>query len=217
MQLAAELDFFDDNTPRSAAINMAIDEALLQLATRPALRFYRWRAPALSFGYFGSFADVAGEANERELVRRWTGGGIVLHGADFTYSIVLPGVQRVASRAIYSQVHSAIQSALPRTMNVALAAQAASKISESCFANPVEADVLLEGRKIAGAAQRRTRAGLLHQGSIQHAALPQDFGEAFAAALCPGRRRVKLSMAVLREAQLIATRRYATDEWLRRR
>lgn len=217
MQLAAELDVFDDDVPRAAAMNMAIDEALLQFATRPALRFYRWRAPALSFGYFGSFADVANEANERELVRRWTGGGIVLHGEDFTYSIVLPGVQTAASRATYAQVHRAIQSALPRSMNVALAVQASPKVSESCFANPVEADVLLEGRKIAGAAQRRTRAGLLHQGSIQHDALPQEFGEAFAAALCPGFECMKLASELLREAQIIATHRYATDEWLRRR
>lgn len=217
MQLTAELDVFYDDVPQSAAMNMAIDEALLQFASRPALRFYGWRAPALSFGYFSSFADVADEATERELVRRWTGGGIVLHGEDFTYSIVLPGVRSVASRTIYSQVHNAIQSALPHTMNVALAEQASPKISESCFANPVEADVLLEGRKIAGAAQRRTRAGLLHQGSIQHDALPQDFGDRFAVALCPRFRRTNLTSELLREAQIIATNRYATEQWLRRR
>ncbi len=79
-----------DLEPRAAALNMALDEALLQTVTQPVLRFYRWRRPALSFGYFGRFADVAAEASARELVRRWTGGGIVLHGADLTYSIILP-------------------------------------------------------------------------------------------------------------------------------
>ena len=217
MQLVAELAVFHDDTPHSAAMNMAIDEALLQSATRPALRFYRWRTPALSFGYFGRFADVAGEGNERDLVRRWTGGGIVLHGEDLTYSLVLPGAQRLASRAVYSHVHRAIQTALPRAMNVALATQASLKVSEACFANPVEADVLFEGRKIAGAAQRRTRAGLLHQGSIQHADLPRDFAEDFAAALCPDFRRTQLSSELLHKAEMIAARRYATDEWLRRR
>src|SRR2546423_1117404 len=42
------------------------------------------------------------------------------------------------------------------------------RYSDNCFANPVRADVLLDGRKIAGAAQRRTTRGLLHQGSIQN-------------------------------------------------
>ena len=71
-------------------MNMAIDEALLETAVIPTIRFYRWRSPALSFGYFGKFSDVAIYAAERDLVRRWTGGGIVFHGDDLTYSIVIP-------------------------------------------------------------------------------------------------------------------------------
>ena len=74
----------------SAAMNMAIDEALLESATVPSVRFYGWHSPALSFGYFGRFSDVAIYASERDLVRRWTGGGIVFHGDDITYSIALP-------------------------------------------------------------------------------------------------------------------------------
>ena len=69
---------------------MAIDEALLEAVTIPSIRFYRWNSPALSFGYFGKFSDVAEYATERDLVRRWTGGGIVFHGDDLTYSIVIP-------------------------------------------------------------------------------------------------------------------------------
>jgi lipoate-protein ligase A len=71
-------------------MNMAIDEALLESLTLPAVRFYRWQSPALSFGYFGRFADVASYQSERDLVRRWTGGGIVFHGEDLTYSILIP-------------------------------------------------------------------------------------------------------------------------------
>ena len=71
-------------------MNMAIDEALLETAVVPSIRFYRWHSPALSFGYFGKFSDVAIYAAERDLVRRWTGGGIVFHGDDLTYSIVIP-------------------------------------------------------------------------------------------------------------------------------
>ena len=45
---------YEDRAPVSAAMNMAIDEALLEHCTCPALRFYGWRGPSLSFGYFGN-------------------------------------------------------------------------------------------------------------------------------------------------------------------
>ncbi len=219
MDVIDELEVFDDVEPRSAAMNMAIDEALLQTASRPTLRFYRWARPALSFGYFGSFSDVADEESDRELVRRWTGGGIVLHGQDVTYSVILPHAASCPAppRVIYSQIHGAIRAALPRHMDAALATHAAPKISEACFGNAVEADVLVDGRKIAGAAQRRTRAGLLHQGSIQHDALPPDFRDTFAAALCASLRHASFHDELLQKAQGIAERKYATAEWLRRR
>src|SRR5437773_12364314 len=89
-QLFARLHIYYNVAGNAAAINMAIDEALLETAVVPTIRFYRWRSPALSFGYFGEFADVAIYAAERDLVRRWTGGGIVFHGDDLSYSIVIP-------------------------------------------------------------------------------------------------------------------------------
>src|SRR5262249_22660809 len=78
--LFAELDVYNDVAPHSASMNMAIYEALLESATVPSIRFYRWQSPAASFGYFGKFSDVAIYASERDLIRRWTGGGIVFHG-----------------------------------------------------------------------------------------------------------------------------------------
>jgi lipoate-protein ligase A len=89
-RLFGALNVYHDIASRSAALNMAIDEALLEHASLPSIRFYKWDHPALSFGYFGGFADVANYAPERDLVRRWTGGGIVFHGDDLTYSIVIP-------------------------------------------------------------------------------------------------------------------------------
>lgn len=212
-----ELDVVEYDVPHSAAMNMAIDEALLQSAVRPTLRFFCWLRPALSFGYFGSFADVAHQGGDRDVVRRWTGGGIVLHGDDLTYSVVVPGRLTISSNAVYSHIHGAIRMALPRDMNIVLAAEAAPKLSEACFANPVEADVMFEGRKIAGAAQRRTRTGLLHQGSIQDACLPADFPKRFPAALCGSFRGASLSRELVRDAQTIADRRYSTTEWLHQR
>ncbi len=98
MSIFAALNVYHDIAPRSAAMNMAIDEALLESAAAPSIRFYRWESPALSFGYFGRFADVADKASECDLVRRWTGGGIVFHGEDLTYSIVIPANEPVFAR-----------------------------------------------------------------------------------------------------------------------
>ena len=89
-QLFGRLQVCHGVSRHSAAMNMAIDEALLETAVGPTIRFYRWRSPALSFGYFGKFSDVAVYTAERDLVRRWTGGGIVFHGDDLTYSVVIP-------------------------------------------------------------------------------------------------------------------------------
>src|SRR4030095_3419457 len=124
------------------------------------------------FGYFGRFSDVAIYARERDLVRRWTGGGIVFHGDDLTYSIVIPASDSVfdeSSIAIYEKIHRALAEALNgscRRAELVGSARGAERTPQrgvpttDCFANPVHADVMLNGRKIAGAAQPRTRRGL---------------------------------------------------------
>src|SRR6266487_4451755 len=111
MTIFVALDVYHDHTPHSAAMNMAIDEALLEYAANPVVRFYRWQSPALSFGYFGRFSDVVSYQRERDLVRRWTGGGIVFHGNDLTYSIVIPASEAVfgeQSTSIYEKIHHAL-------------------------------------------------------------------------------------------------------------
>jgi lipoyl(octanoyl) transferase len=210
----------DDGARAGAALNMAIDEALLEHAIVPILRFYGWRRPALSFGYFGKFADVAMEMERRDVVRRWTGGGIVPHGEDLTYSLVTPAVDPASSHgptAIYAALHGAIRDALRKEGNKAeLAARASPKISEACFANPVRDDVMLSGRKIAGAAQRRTRAGFLHQGSIQIPDLPVSFRARFASRLAEQIEWVEIPPPINERAAQLVTEKYGTAEWLRR-
>ena len=198
------LHVYDDAEERSAAMNMALDEALFELAAAPSLRFYRWRQPSLSFGYFGRYADVADQQATREIVRRWTGGGVVLHGTDLTYSVILPArddTKLPPSREIYAAIHDAVRQALTSHVAASLAQRDAPKLSEACFANPVAADVMVGERKIAGAAQRRTRAGLLQQGSIQYDKLPTDFRESFAAAICPASKQKNFAPEMLRHAQ----------------
>lgn len=211
---------YDDRTPAGAALNMALDEALLESSTEPVLRFYAWARPALSFGYFGKYSDVAAEAETRELVRRWTGGGSVHHGDDLTYSLVTPASHPAFTQgpaAVYAALHRAICEALAEeNLAAQLAAEAAPKISDACFANPVRDDVLLDGRKVAGAAQRRTRTGFLQQGSIQIPQFSAAFREHFARALSPAIVWREISSTVHARAAALADTKYGADAWLRR-
>src|SRR5208283_2290118 len=75
------------------AFNMALDEALLESApqrARPVLRFYSWTLPAATFGYSQKYSQAAAMTPLRPLVRRPTGGGLVPHDADWTYSLIFP-------------------------------------------------------------------------------------------------------------------------------
>jgi lipoate-protein ligase A len=215
------LHVFDDLEPRSAALNMAVDEALLERVAAPILRFYRWRRPSVSFGYFGRYAEVASESSNREIVRRWTGGGIVPHGEDLTYSIIVPASHAWFARSsleIYAELHEVIRTALEANGVAAMLANSAqAKVSEDCFANAVRADVMSNGQKIAGAAHRRTRAGLLHQGSIQRPDLPGRFRDDLAQILCERFEPEAVSHDRLARAAAIADAKYGTTEWLTRR
>ena len=237
------LEVVNDAEFRSGAMNMAIDEALLESAKVSSIRFYRWNSPALSFGYFGKFSDVASYATQYDVVRRWTGGGIVFHGQDLTYSIVIPANDPVfdeSPMSIYERIHRTLRDALVALGQRAEVAVGGDRSTESndagrnghCFAKPVHADVLVNGLKVAGAAQRRTRTGLLQQGSIQlaagrvrvpkafgtgHVDLPKGFETRFARELSGNCAVQRIDNGILNRAREIATRKYGTDKWLRRR
>jgi len=158
----------------AADYNMALDEALLQSAPqlgRPVLRFYGWLEPAATFGYSQGYAEIEKLTMLRPLVRRPTGGGLVPHDADWTYSLIFPAGHfwhRLKAVQSYRRAHEWIRDAFA-TMNVptTLAPMSQKEIPGQCFIGAEKDDVLWHGRKIAGAAQRRTRQGLLIQGSVQ--------------------------------------------------
>jgi lipoate-protein ligase A len=232
-RLFATLHVYHDTAARSAAMNMAIDETLLEHTTAPSIRFYRWYSPALSFGYFGRFSDVADYSSTRDLVRRWTGGGIVLHGDDLTYSIVIPSNDTAfieSSMSLYERVHRALVNAFNGLGKRAVVAggvdrggiAAAMRIAVSasgynCFANPACADVTIDSRKIAGAAQRRTRRGILQQGSIQGVELENGLAERFAQVLSANCRERGVDAKILDRARELVQCKYGTNAWLRKR
>lgn len=166
--------FWLDSGPCEPAFNMALDEALLEAAPRlgrPVLRFYGWTAPAATFGYFQRYAEVARATGLRPLLRRPTGGGLVPHAADWTYSLTCPATHPwhgLRAPASYRRMHEWMRAAFARLgLETELASHSHHPRPGECFAGHELDDVLWQGRKVAGAAQRRTRTALLIQGSVQ--------------------------------------------------
>ena len=153
---------------------MATDEYLLkwvQETGQPMMRFYSWDRESVSFGYFQAYADIASWTSVRPLVRRPTGGGLVSHVEDWTYSVAIPNNHdwyKLKACESYCRIHRLVNKALNH-INIpsTLAEQAIATGPGQCFLGAEENDILLKGFKIAGAAQRRTRDGLLIQGSVQ--------------------------------------------------
>ena len=216
-----ELELLFDTLPQEgAAMNMAVDEAVLTLARRPVLRVYGWKRPAVTFGYFDAWREVVARYPGVEAVRRWTGGGVVEHGADWTYSLMVPRGEPFAALSAadsYQRIHAILAEALSDEQagvnGISLTPEAALKVSAACFENPARHDVLRDGRKIAGAAQRRSRHGLLHQGSVQAITVPATLAERFAARLASSCSIRELTREERARAEALAEQKYATPAW----
>jgi lipoyl(octanoyl) transferase len=152
--------------------NMAMDEALLEAMPRlghPVVRFYGWLEPAASFGYFQRYGELEQLTRLRPLVRRPTAGGLVPHEADWTYSMAFPpGHWWYSLSAVesYRRVHAWLLHSFAE-LGVPTQLAASARKSLQCFEGHEHFDLLWGGKKIAGAAQRRRRDGLLIQGSVQ--------------------------------------------------
>ena len=164
-----------------AAENMALDFLLLQRYPEPAaLRFrhYEWRGPAFTFGFSQKLEFVRANlpAGENfDLCRRPTGGGIVDHRHDWTYALVLPrGHALYDERAAqsYRVVHECLAAGLMALGQPAAVKTECEPCADGpgvCFQRAELYDVVnaSTGAKIAGAAQKRNKHGLLFQGSIE--------------------------------------------------
>lgn len=164
-----------------AAENMATDFLLLQRypeAAEPRFRHYGWRAPSFTFGYAQKLAFVRAQLPADEILdlcRRPTGGGIVDHRDDWTYALVIPRghpLEELRASTSYKAVHEALADAL-RAQGVPAITKSAPPSDDEpgagvCFQRAEIYDVVNEstGAKIAGAAQKRNKHGLLFQGSI---------------------------------------------------
>ncbi|HJZ94286.1 MAG TPA: lipoate--protein ligase family protein [Gemmataceae bacterium] len=159
----------------SGPANMAADESLLRSALErnvATLRFYTWTEPTLSLGYFQAHTDrlLDPRLGAVAFVRRHTGGAAILHHREITYALTLPaGSPWHTAESWICRFHHAVTAALCQ-----FGAKARSIVCGEekklgpclCFLHHTPGDLLVEGHKVVGSAQRRPHGALLQHGSI---------------------------------------------------
>jgi lipoate-protein ligase A len=178
-----------DVLPRQAADAVAnMSEDLLLLECYPEsknirFRAFAWSAPAFTFGVSQSWAKYREIVPARyPLVRRCTGGGLVSHLDDWTFALVIPAghtLFHADAMASYAAVHEALRQALLlQGQPVKLAPMPGGsrdfQSPDDCARRAEPNDLVRtdDGRKVAGAAQKRTRRGLLIEGYVWRPFLP---------------------------------------------
>lgn len=163
---------------------MAIDEALLRSfyseSSMPVLRLYSWNPPALSLGRFQKAAGVLDlkrcKADNISIVRRVTGGGVIYHADELTYSLIcapsnVPYAATVKDSfrvltGFLMEFYSSLGLEPEYAMDAPLSGIKLGERTPFCFAGRESLDILINGRKIGGNAQRRVRGKIFQHGSI---------------------------------------------------
>ncbi|MCL4459856.1 MAG: lipoate--protein ligase family protein [Chloroflexi bacterium] len=165
--------------------NMAIDEAIMHHHAEgrvpPTLRFYGWRPPCVSIGYFQSLEGEINLERCREMaidyVRRPTGGRAILHDIELTYSVVASLDNPLGSGEIVESYRCISRGIVAGLRGLGITATAESRArtpkmrpkTSACFDSLSDYEVKVAGRKIVGSAQMR-RGNVL----LQHGAIPLD-------------------------------------------
>lgn len=180
--------FSDKNT---ASKNMTIDAQLLKdlrPSDPPILHFYEFSQPAATHGLFLKPEEYLTRVDTLDVAKRPTGGGVLFHMWDHTFSLLIPSGHALYSNDTmlnYKRIHEIVLEAVREftkpLFRIHLMSQDPMPLypetQHYCFAKPTQFDVMIAGKKVAGAAQRRKRNGFLHQGSISVAMPDFEFLE----------------------------------------
>jgi len=172
-------EFIIDSTPLRGSLNMAVDDYLFQSLTdapKTYLRFYSWKNPTVSIGYSQKRREVVNEDYCREhgidIVRRITGGKLVLHSKEVTYCICSSDSELFYTtiNESYKRISEALISGL-KTMGMApllaeISNPAYIRGNLPCFSYPAKNEIQIAGKKIIGSAQKRVGDKFLQHGSI---------------------------------------------------
>jgi lipoate-protein ligase A len=168
--------------PARGSWNMAVDQSLLLSSSLPdnglTLRFYRWSEPTLSLGYFQKQDDRNSHKPSLNcpIIRRASGGGAIVHDLELTYSLCLSATNRWSKKSteLYDVAHNSIRAALhEQGIEVSLfQAPDGQQVKASttdpflCFQRRALGDLICDGHKVGGSAQRRLKSSLIQHGSL---------------------------------------------------
>ncbi len=180
-----------DTGIRSAAANMELDAALLSDLKEEEdaiLHLYEWEKDSATYGHFidpKNFLNMEGvKSSSLDLAKRPTGGGIIFHNCDLAFSVLVPSTHPNFSAnplENYAFVNNRVIGAIEQMVDFSaeLLPEEPSPLDEHCksfcMAKPTKYDVMIQGKKIGGAAQRKTRDGYLHQGSVSIGFLSESY------------------------------------------
>jgi len=230
--------FLIETEALDAYAQMALDEAVLEHPEPDAvsLRLYAWlgRMPyAVTFGYSQPYREVMESVGRRgvaagtPVVRRSTGGGIVWHDGDITFSLVFPWPSVGGPRGVYRRIHAGVRTGLLAcgVRTLPFSGRPTAGLRAQCFAGPEPEDLVREdGTKLLGGALRRRRGTGLYQGSLRpeglgvprealHGAIVEGFSLQWSSLFA----RTEPRPVVAAAAEELRAQRYSREEWNQRR
>lgn len=160
----------------SAKANSSIDSALFKAFKKdslPVLRLYSWQ-DSVTFGLSQNPSDYVTLLKEykNNFAKRITGGGVLFHGHDISYSLIIPTsyIQNKGVKETYELICSFI---LEFYSSFGLKANFAKDIEEIilsknafCQVGFEAYDIIINGKKIGGNAQKRSKNVIFQHGSI---------------------------------------------------
>jgi len=182
-----EWNLIADKKSLRGSFNMAIDDFLFQSLSREPqtyLRFYRWERPTVSLGYSQDIRKVVDveycQKQGIDIVRRMTGGKLVLHHKEVTYSLCSSDRETFTSTLTdsYRLISQALMLGFEKMGLKSYLADAPPNSylrgNLPCFSYPARNEIEVEGKKIVGSAQKRTGSKF-----IQHGSIPLEENEGF--------------------------------------
>ena len=153
--------------------NMAADEAMLESASDrgvASLRFYTWTGPTITLGYFQLASAVQAVPGKLPWVRRSTGGAAIVHHRELTYALALPDLMEWRSNESWiCRFHHLLRDVLAEhgiESHLVICGEERKLGEVLCFLHQTPGDLLIQGAKVAGSAQRKRKGALLQHGSI---------------------------------------------------
>ncbi|MCL2145391.1 MAG: hypothetical protein FWH43_07885 [Endomicrobia bacterium] len=216
------------DTARSAAMNMAIDEILFDEIQKeevgqllrphdPVLRVYFWDGAYTTIGYF--------QKNDCNAVRRLTGGLLVDHKDDLSYSFCATAEEWpyiYNQQDTYKHIHTAIKEALLDINIESSFAEIKQNANKNilCVQTLYSDDLMYEGKKIVGSCMRRRGKKILVQGSLhlklnetEKEKFSRHFAENMAKLLNTDLNNQNLSTEETAKAASLEKTKYLTQEW----